>query len=205
VPGLHTLKEPVRENGRVVSWPFGFAPTLHRHRLDEPARVRKPQNVFVSDMGDLFGAWVPGVWINDVLRACAETPRHRYLFLTKNPGRYKEWFLGRGSSTEAHWIGASASTERSFAVALAYLREVHHENRFVSLEPWLEPFELPAGAGDVIRWLIIGGLTGPGARRPDATALARMVDAAQAQGIKVFIKNNAGVVGTLREYPWEDR
>lgn len=44
---------------RYDPFPFGFEPTFHRYRLDEPQRVRKPQTVFVCSMADLFGDWVP--------------------------------------------------------------------------------------------------------------------------------------------------
>ena len=79
-----------RKNGKVSGAPFpvGFRPTLHKYRLWEPAHVKKPQTIFVCSMADLFGEWVPDEWIAEVFNACLLSPQHRYLFLTKNPGRY---------------------------------------------------------------------------------------------------------------------
>ena len=44
-------------------YPHGFEPTFHAYRLDEPARLTKPRNIFVCSMADLFGEWVPDEWI----------------------------------------------------------------------------------------------------------------------------------------------
>ena len=57
------LDEPLlikRSSGKVerAPFPFGFEPTLHLYRLDEPYQ-RKSQNIFVCSMADLFGPWVP--------------------------------------------------------------------------------------------------------------------------------------------------
>ena len=75
-----------RRNGKAVDapFPFGFEPTLHRYRLDEPYQ-RRGLNIFVCSMADLFGEWVPDEWIEEVMNACLLSPQHRYLFLTKNP------------------------------------------------------------------------------------------------------------------------
>jgi len=73
---------------RQSPYPFGFEPTFHRYRLDEPQRVKKPQNIFVCSMADLFGDFIPDDWIQEVFDACKKAPKHRYLFLTKNPQRY---------------------------------------------------------------------------------------------------------------------
>ena len=71
-------------------YPYGYHPTFHRYRLDEPAHKTKGQTIFVCSMADLFGPWVPIRWIVEVLDACRKAPQHRYLFLTKHPKRYIE-------------------------------------------------------------------------------------------------------------------
>ncbi len=55
----------------------------------ELARKFKPGSlVFVVDMGDLFGSWVPGEWIGAVIQHVWQFPDTDFLFLTKNPWRY---------------------------------------------------------------------------------------------------------------------
>jgi hypothetical protein len=44
-------------------YPFGFAPTFHHYRLDEPSKLKKPSTIFVGSMADMFGEWVPDSWI----------------------------------------------------------------------------------------------------------------------------------------------
>lgn len=98
---LHELEAPYHETepmgdhmhrvGRMVPYPFDFAPTLHRYRLDEPQKWKKPRNIFVCSMADLFGEWVPMDWRIETLLACRQAPQHRYLFLTKNPTGYCLW------------------------------------------------------------------------------------------------------------------
>lgn len=69
-------------------YPYYFDPTFHRYRLDEPQKWKRPKNIFVCSMADLFGEWVPMDWKIETLLACREAPQHRYLFLTKNPIGY---------------------------------------------------------------------------------------------------------------------
>ena len=57
-----------------------FEPEFHSERLAQPAQIKKPQNIFVCSMADLFGEWVPDEWIKAVFDACAAAPQHRYLF-----------------------------------------------------------------------------------------------------------------------------
>lgn len=65
----------------------GFKP-----RLWEPAlKSRFHQGlVFVCNMGDLWGEWVPAEWIGRVLGVARQSPKATFLFLTKNPARYFE-------------------------------------------------------------------------------------------------------------------
>ena len=53
-----------------AAYPFGFEPTFHRYKLDEPQRWKKPRTIFVCSMADLFGKWVPDEWIEQVFEAC---------------------------------------------------------------------------------------------------------------------------------------
>ena len=64
----------------------GFTPKFHPNEL---RKSFKPGGfVFVSDMGDMFGDWVPDEWVLKVLNVIRRYPRTDFLFLTKNPFRY---------------------------------------------------------------------------------------------------------------------
>ncbi len=53
----------------------------------------KPKTVFISSCNDLFGEWIPQLWIEKVLENCREYPLNTYLFQSKNPGRF-QYFMG---------------------------------------------------------------------------------------------------------------
>ena len=87
---LYVLDAPMlNETGNPLVYPFGFAPTLHRYRLDTPAKLKMRNNIFVGAMADVFGSWVPDEWITEIFSICRKYPIHNYLFLTKNPERYE--------------------------------------------------------------------------------------------------------------------
>ena len=97
----------------VAPYPFGFKPTLRLDRMDIPAAWKKPRNVFVCSMADLFGDWVPAEWIMQVFNACRAAPQHRYLFLTKNPKRYGRLMTaGLLPEDPNFWFGATWETDR---------------------------------------------------------------------------------------------
>jgi DNA repair photolyase len=66
----------------------GFIPKLIEKELN---RSLFNKFVFVSDMGDLFGEWVPSEWITKVIDTIKKNTTSEFLFLTKNPARYFEF------------------------------------------------------------------------------------------------------------------
>lgn len=66
----------------------GYKPKLTESRFNQ--RFKKGDFVFVCDMGDLFGYWVPREWILSVFYVIRQSPDATFLLLTKNPARYEE-------------------------------------------------------------------------------------------------------------------
>ena len=144
--GLYVLDSPFRNpaTGRVTPHPVGFEPVMHKYRLPMPAQKKKPAKIFVCSMADLFGAWVPDNWIKEVFSACEAAPWHAYLFLTKNPRRYKGdpiWYYSRHKMQKNWWFGASITGNEpqdgkggiwDTLIGLAYCK-----NSFLSIEPLL--------------------------------------------------------------------
>jgi protein gp37 len=62
---IHELDCPVYDvdRGHNAPCPYEFDPTFYRYRLGEPARKKRPRNIFVCSRADLFGEWVPDEWI----------------------------------------------------------------------------------------------------------------------------------------------
>lgn len=189
------------------AYPYGFMPTLHPHRLDDPKKWTKPRTIFVCSMADLFGRWVPDDWIEEVFKACEDAPQHTYLFLTKNPGRYLELANAGKLPTKANfWYGSSTPTKEA---EFFYHGEL---NTFVSIEPILEPFtDLLDDGVDAVRrvgWVIVGAETGNRAGKviPEKSWIMELKNAADECGVPIFMKESLReIMGDdfKQESPWE--
>lgn len=217
----YELKEPMRrcryESDGVkllyekTAYPFGFVPTFHRYRLEEPQRWKKPRNIFVCSMADLFGAWVPDEWIRQVFEACDAAPQHRFLFLTKNPSRYKELenllpLHRRPPAVAEMWFGHSYTGTGDYKPM--QLHPAH--SRFVSIEPLLHDLSeqdmmIVAATND---WIIIGAETGhrKGKVIPKKSCVDGIVYYAKRNNVPVFMKESLReIMGDdfRQEFPWE--
>lgn len=85
----------------------GFNPALNEKAFAR--RFKEGEWVFVCDMGDLWGSWVPSEWITRVLGHASMFPRTRFFFLTKNPSRYSEFL---GMMPESAELGVTVETNR---------------------------------------------------------------------------------------------
>ena len=198
--GCHVLRYPVelKDSGRICPYPFAFAPTFHRYKLDEPQKWKKPRTIFVCSMADLFGSWVPDEWIKAVFDACEEAPQHRYMFLTKNPGGYRRIKEIKGNI----WLGSSVTTSRDRAFCLT------GANTFWSMEPILEHFPTKYRSPIPAKWIIIGAETGNRKNRvkPQKEWIAEITDWCQKSGVPIFMKESLrDLMGAdfRQEYPWE--
>lgn len=189
-------------------YPFGFSPTFHRNILSVPKHWKKPRNIFVCSMADLFGDWVPDEWIREVFKACEAAPQHRYLFLTKNPERYME-LASNGVITKDQsnfWFGSTATAPE---MPFFWHNEV---NTFVSIEPILAPFKDLTDDGidpvSKVKWIIVGAETGSRKDKavPRKSWVDEIVSTAKKTGTPVFMKDSLrDLMGDdfRQEFPWE--
>lgn len=184
---------------QVAPYPFGFLPTFHRYKLDEPQRWKNPRNIFVCSMADLFGDWVPDEWIRDVFEACEAAPQHRYLFLTKNPSRYSRLYKeGKLPHLIDCWWGASTSrTDDSYNIGY---------KTFASIEPIYEDFS--SAEAPLCGWVIIGAETGnrKGKIVPRKEWISTFAKKCEYDGVPVFMKESLReLMGSdfRQEFPWE--
>ena len=204
---LHQPLTITRSSGKTVNspFPFGFEPTLLRYRLEEPQHIKKPQTIFVGSMADLFGSWVPTRWIVEVLDACAAAPRHRYMFLTKNPERYAQLdALALLPHKDNFWYGSTVTGKGSkrFGGSITL-------NTFLSIEPLHEYLDAGLGSFGGDRLIIIGAETGNRAGKiiPEKAWVDNIVEAADLTHTAVFMKNSlkpiVGWMNMRRELPWD--
>lgn len=76
----------------IAKYANGFKVTIHEESLSEPLKWRKPRNIFVCSMSDLFHKDVPFEFVDKVMSIIAQTPQHRYQILTKRAERMAEYF-----------------------------------------------------------------------------------------------------------------
>lgn len=190
--------------GKTNPYPYDFTPTFHRYKLDQPKRWERPRTIFVCSMADLFGAWVPDEWIEEVFAACKEAEQHRYLFLTKNPYRYIELAMaGKLPAEENFWYGTSTTTPES----PAFFSRGH--NTFLSIEPILEKFDKPGDDGTVANtnWVIIGAETGnrKGKVIPEKEWIDEIARECEKRRKPLFMKSSLQqLMGEdfVQEFPW---
>ena len=221
------LREPVRctdtytymrdagiSTGKIQPYPFGFLPTFHRYKLDDPQKWKKPRTIFVCSMADLFGYWVPDEWIEEVFKACEAAPWHRYLFLTKNPKRYSDLYdkgiMPKGVKAWNKYFGCTITkqTDECFFNNL-YGNGIDHPG-FISIEPIMDDFV----AGEIdkdengIKWIIIGAETGnrKGKVIPKREWIEHIAETCRRSHIPVFMKESLReLMGDdfRQEFPWE--
>lgn len=138
----------------------GFEVTLQPHMLERPLSWKKPQNIFVNSMSDLFHRDVPLSYIRQVFDVMKRASWHRFQVLTKRAERLEE-LRRRLDFPPNVWIGVSVESRR-FLYRIVCLRQVPAAVRFVSFEPLIE--DLGELELEGIHWAIVGCESGPGAR-----------------------------------------
>lgn len=176
-------------------FPNGFEPTFYPERLKEPWELQKPSKIFVCSISDLFGAWLPKGWKDQVLDSIEKCPvRHTFILLTKAPENIPRDY----EFPENVWVGATV-TSKSELGKIDQLRERTLANTiFVSFEPLLGPVKPDLNG---IQWIIIGKLTGSKRIKLDPKWVRDLLATADFYKIPVFLKDNLGWGKIRREWP----
>lgn len=216
------------ESGRLARfYPEGFsAHYFHEGRLDEPTKVEEPSGIFISSMGDLFGALVTYEQLDAVFDICRQTPQHIYFALTKAPARMDAYVrraaeLGKPVPTNV-WLGVSTpADEMNGQLMMQEKKEAFMETAlrkmiklraggyttFLSMEPisWDASHILSLYPG-ALSWVILGAASdGPAYFAPDMGIVKRLQAVLDHQGIPTFYKGNlrAFVDAVREEFPPE--
>lgn len=136
-----------------LKYPNGFKPTIWRDRL---RKVPRKGVVFVCDMGDMWGKWVPGEWIEEVLESIYRSgSKATFLFLTRNPQRYLR-YQDLFTDNMIFGIILESTYPRMYTDApmprsrFHWFRRLGHPRKFVSVEPILE-FHFP----ELVSWIYL--------------------------------------------------
>lgn len=145
---------------RLEKYRNGFVLTLHEDDLEEPFQWKKPHNIFVCSMSDIFHENVPFEFIDKIMDTIMRTPQHRYQILTKRSERMADYFLTREVPRNV-WLGVTVECKSSKS-RINDLREMNATVKFLSCEPLIE--DLGELNLEGIDWIIVGGESGPKAR-----------------------------------------
>jgi protein gp37 len=141
-------------------------------------------------MSDLFQEKAREAFIRQVWSVMERAHWHYFQILTKRPDR----MLGILSSSAFPvlrnvWLGTSVESEQ-FLGRIDLLRRTPASIRFVSFEPLLAPIPNPDLTD--IHWVIVGGESGPRARKIESSWVERLRDSCDRQQVAFFFKQWGG-------------
>ena len=167
----------------------GFAVTLQPHTLEYPLRWKQPRTIFVNSMSDLFHDAVPLEFIQRVFSVMNEANWHTYQILTKRSERLLE--LSPLLDWQDHvWMGVSVENSK-YSYRINHLRKTGARIKFLSVEPLLGPIARLDLSN--IDWVIVGGESGPGARKIDPAWVLDIRDQCTRADVSFFFKQWGGV------------
>ena len=151
--GLHVLESKIK----ATPYPYGFEPTLHRYRLNQPERQEgAADHLCVFHGGPVWPLGADGVDPGRAGRLPAGALAQIPVFdeePSKIPGTGPG---GPPPHAENFWYGSTVANEDA---AAAYPMPWANINTFWSMEPLLEPVDMNAAEG-LPQWVILGAETG---------------------------------------------
>lgn len=170
----------------------GFSVTLREKRLNQPLQWRKPRRVFVNSMSDLFHKSVHNGFIDRVFETMERAEQHTFQLLTKRSGRMQRYVSKRYANRSPApniWMGVSVE-DRARACRIRHLQSTPGHVRFLSVEPLLEDLGVLDLSG--IHWVIVGGESGPGARKMEEPWVVGIRDQCINAQVAFFFKQWGG-------------
>ena len=202
---MEKYKGTIRKSGRRHVWSGRI--NIDPKTLEAPLTWRKPQRVFVNSMSDLFHEALAEHFVRQVWHVMERAHWHTFQILTKRPERMRALLSGAGFRMLSNvWLGTSVESEDQVG-RIDALRQTPAAVRFVSFEPLLGPISSPNLMG--IQWAIVGGESGPAARRMESAWAEDLRDSCLRQQVAFFFKQWGGrrkkVTGRmLGDRTWDD-
>ena len=153
------LAKRLKEMG-VKRYKNGFTVTLHEDIVELPLQWKQSRLIFVNSMSDLFHERIPMKFIKHVFDTMERCPQHIFQILTKR-SRYLREIARELPWPPNVWIGVSIENTRVL-YRVYDLQQVPAYVRFLSCEPLIGALDALPLEG--IKWVIVGGESGPKAR-----------------------------------------
>ena len=171
-----------------VNYAGGFEVRTHENTLSTPLKWRKGRIIFVNSMGDLFHEKVPFSFISRVFQVMCRASQHIFQVLTKRSENLEP--LSRKLPwPENVWLGVTVENA-DYKRRMDDLRRTPAKIKFVSFEPLLGPVS-KIDFRD-INWAIVGGESGPRARRVEADWVKEIRDQCLKSHVPFFFKQWGG-------------
>jgi len=167
----------------------GFELTCHERVLKLSLQWKKPQVIFVNSMSDLFHKDVPTDFILRAFDVMGQAHWHVFQVLTKRSERLSQ-LDGELAWTPNVWMGVSVENDDN-AYRIDNLRLTRAQVKFVSFEPLIGP--LPDLNLEGVDWAIVGGESGPGARKMEPQWIIDIRDQCLKAKVLFFFKQWGGV------------
>jgi protein gp37 len=197
-PGCkHCYAETFAERFRgVPGHPYeqGFDLRLVPEKLLEPLKWSTSKMVFVNSMSDLFHEGVSEDYIELCAKVMVAARWHTFQVLTKRSERQRDLLQGRlrfAAQCDHIWWGVSVENRKHGLPRIEHLRAAEARVPFLSIEPLLEDVGELKLQG--IRWVIVGGESGPGARPMKAEWVISIRDQCRRARVPFFFKQWGGV------------
>lgn len=167
--------------------------------------------VFVGDMTDVFGEWVPDELLDRLFTTFAERPDVTWQVLTKRAERMRA-FLSDGGRCPAKWplpnvwLGVSCEDQTRADERIPHLLNTPASVRFISAEPLIGAIDLHGARYEIapgrkhgavspwkpsLDWVIVGGESGPRFRDCRVGWIEVIVRDTQHHNVPVFVKQDA--------------
>lgn len=184
-------------NDRFKLIPKWTEPKFFPERLEQPIKRKKPTTYFVGSMSDIFHDKMPEAWIDKIIDMTHKAPQHKFMFLTKNPKRYKNIEF-----PENCWLGVTITdftisyktymTMHYYTLLIRLLYNLSNKKNklFLSFEPLMGNIFLTKSDLDLFDLIIIGAMTGQGKNNviPKKEWIKSIIDYAPKD--KIFFKDN---------------
>ena len=159
---------------------------------------KRPSRILVCFTGDIMRPEVPSKLIQLAIGRCIAHPQHTFLWLTKNPKRYKQFQFPQNT-----WLGTTYNNKKDIGRLFDLMRNPNNIV-YVSIEPMMEKLYYDDVGIGRMNWLIVGGYSNPSKIQPKKEWIENVIDVADRYHIPVWMKNNLRSVwhGEFRqEYP----
>lgn len=172
-----------------INYQNGFNLTIHNNTLNLPFHWKKPRYIFVNSMSDLFHEDAPFEYILQVFNVMQQAYWHTFQVLTKRSEILLEYSKSINWPKNV-WMGVSVENQ-DYSYRIDHLRKTSAFIKFLSLEPLLGPFnELDL---ENIDWVIVGGESGPRARKMDPNWVVDIKTKCTKQNVSFFFKQWGGI------------